>query len=353
MDEFSRISYWTSNQQDEKLLKRNAVKTAIGDDAAVVAGAVSENGSNKDYELLYTVDTMVEDIHFTSTTMTYAQIGYKALASNLSDIAAMGGVPLHALVAISVPGHVSAEQTKQLYDGIYECANTFEVAIVGGDTTSSPHNLVVTITVVGQVEAGTAILRSGAKSRDILVMTGVAGKSAAGLHLLMHPELEQEISPELSAQLKRAHQLPKPHLAQARLLRESGVCHSLNDVSDGLASEAGEIALASKVDVIIEETKLPISDSLSRYAALSHCSALDWMLYGGEDYILIGTIAPQHYKELKQSFQQLGMQLYEIGYVEAGAGEVWLEGSSWQSQRGQSLKKQRKRIERKGFNHFT
>jgi len=347
MDEFSRISYWTNLKQERDHLEHLGVRLAIGDDAAVVAGPVPMDGQES-YELLYTVDTMVENVHFTSNTMSFEHIGYKAMASNLSDIAAMGGIPLHALVAISIPQHVTAEQVKRIYDGIFQCANTFQVAVVGGDTTFSPHNLVLTITIIGQVEAGTALTRSGAQPGDMLVMTGVAGKSAAGLHLLMHPEQEEFVPQEHSIQLKRNHQLPKPHIAQARLLRQSGVCHSLNDISDGLASEAAEIAQASLVDLIIEEAKLPISDSLSRYASSCKLSMLDWILYGGEDYILVGTIMPQAYKELKRSFQQLGMQLYEIGYVEVGSGEIWLEGTELSHQR-----KERKRIEHRGYNHFT
>lgn len=356
MDEFARISYWTNDGQAKSLLEANGVKLAIGDDTAIVAGAVNSAANRYDrdgnagedaYELLYTVDTMVEDVHFTRQTMSLEQIGYKALASNLSDIAAMGGIPLHAVIAISMPRHYEAQQIKQIYNGIYQCANQYEVAIVGGDTTSSPYSLVLTITVIGQVEADAALRRSGAKAGDVLITTGVAGKSAAGLQLLLQPQHEQLIPLKCSQALKHAHQLPQPHLAQGRLLRSLGSCHALNDVSDGLASEASEIAQASAVDIIIDEQLLPISNSLSQYSTAVKQPYLDWMLYGGEDYILLGCMESQQVETAKTAFAERGMKLFAIGYVEPGDGNVWLERMDDRLER-----KQRERINRRGYNHF-
>lgn len=347
MDEFSRISYWTKEGQAKSLLEATGVKLAIGDDAAIVSGAVRQD-EGCSYEMLYTVDTMVEDIHFNTQTMQLDHIGYKALASNLSDIAAMGGIALHALIAISVPGHYTEEHIKQIYHGIYQCANQYEVAIVGGDTTASPHSLVLTITVIGQVEAGTALRRSGAKPGDLIVTTGIAGRSAAGLHLLLHPEFEPQLAAKHVQSLKQAHQMPQPQLEQGRLLRSLGGCHALNDVSDGLASEAVEIAEASGVAFVLDEQLLPVSEGLSQYGSCTKQSLLDWMLYGGEDYILLGTIDPQCYEQVKEQFAQRHMQIYAIGKVEPGKGEVWLERMD-----SRMAHKQRERIYKRGYNHFT
>lgn len=353
MDEFARIRYWTNEGQAKSLLEANGVKLAIGDDAAIVEGAVRSaanrygNACDDAYELLYTVDTMVEDVHFTRQTMSLDQIGYKALASNLSDIAAMGGIPLHAVIAISVPSHYEAEQIKQIYNGIYQCANEYEVAIVGGDTTSSPYSLVLTITVIGQVEAGTALRRSGAKAGDVLFTTGVAGKSAAGLHLLLHPQHGELIPLKPNLVLKQAHQLPQPHLAQGRLLRSLGCCHALNDVSDGLASEASEIAQASAVDIVIDEQMLPVGDSLLQYSTAVKQPYLDWMLYGGEDYILLGCMEREQLNTAKAAFAKRGLELFEIGYVESGDGHVWLERMD-----NKLEGKRRERINGRGYNHF-
>jgi len=346
MDEFARISFWTNEGQAPDLLEARGVRLAIGDDAAIVA-ATNKEDRNEAYDWLYTVDTMVEEIHFKSETMSLEAIGYKALASNISDIAAMGGIPMHAVVAISIPSRYSPQQIKQIYNGIYQCANQYGVAIVGGDTTSSPHSLVLTITVIGKVEAGTAIRRSGAKPGDVLFVTGIAGKSAAGLHLLLNAHQEQHLAQHHLEMLKQAHQAPQPQVAQGRLLHDLGSCHALNDVSDGLASEAAEIAAASAVDIVIDEQLLPISESLSQYSACAQQSTLEWILYGGEDYILLGSMPTEHFAKTKAAFSEQGMELYEIGRVEQGQGEVWLEALDAKLER-----KQRTCLSKRGYNHF-
>ncbi|URN96638.1 MAG: thiamine-phosphate kinase [Candidatus Pristimantibacillus lignocellulolyticus] len=346
MDEFSRILYWNKQRQDQSLKESLGVIVDIGDDAAVVSLPDQVESKQKQYETLYTVDTMVEEIHFSSATTDYEHIGYKALASNLSDIAAMGGIPLHALIAISVPSHYSSDHINRIYNGIYECANRYKVAIVGGDTTSSPHSLTISITVIGIVESKKAILRSGAKAGDIVFVTGVPGQSAAGLHVLQHADKSQ-YQKSIVEPLIRAHQLPEPHLLAGRLLNASNECHALNDISDGLISELAEIAKASHVDITIDENQIPLSEHMSQYAALSRQPLFDWVLYGGEDYILVGTAAKEHFSSIQASFHEQQLQLYAIGVVEQGNGAVWIE--SWNDQ--QQLKA-RNQIVNRGYNHF-
>ena len=347
MDEFSRIQYWNAKRQEQALKVSLGVKVDIGDDAAVVALPYEVHRNQSQYESLYTVDTMVEDIHFSSETTDFEHIGYKALAANLSDIAAMGGIPLHALIAISIPDHYSADHVMRIYNGIYDCANRYKVAIVGGDTTSSPHSLVLTITVIGMVEQGKAILRSGASVGDIVFVTGVPGQSAAGLHLLQHANTSQ-YPVALVDSLIRAHQQPEPHLQAGRLLSTSNACHALNDISDGLISELSEIAKASHVDIVIDENQIPLSDSMSQYAGKSGQSMFDWVLYGGEDYILVGTASREQFASIEASFREQQLQLYAVGEVIAGNGEVWMD--SWND--GLQLQK-RNQIMNRGYNHFT
>ncbi|MCR8657300.1 thiamine-phosphate kinase [Paenibacillus endoradicis] len=347
MDEFSRIRYWNEQRQDPTLKKSLGVIVDIGDDAAVVSLPYQDESKQYQSETLYTVDTMVEDIHFSSMTTDFEHIGYKALASNLSDIAAMGGIPLHALIAISVPDHYSEDQVMRIYNGIYDCANRYKVAIVGGDTTSSPHSLIISITVIGTVERNKAILRSGAKVGDIVFVTGVPGQSAAGLHVLQHAG-ESQYQRSIIEPLIRAHQLPEPHLLEGRLLNASNKCHSLNDVSDGLISELAEIAKASFVDIIIDENQLPLSEHMSQYATQSRQPLFDWVLYGGEDYILVGTADKEHFASIQTSFHEQQLQLYAIGEVEQGNGAVWMESWNYQFQL-----KERNQIVNRGYNHFT
>jgi len=343
VDEFAKIAYWNNQRQSKSFKQKLGIVVDIGDDAAVV----EFNHINKaNYELLYTVDTMVEQIHFNDQTMDHYSIGYKAMASNISDIAAMGGIPQHALIAVSIPQRYTTDHMNEMYRGIYDCANEFEVAIIGGDTTSSPQHLVITITLTGIVEAGKALKRSGARQHDIVFMTGVAGKSAAGLAYLQSL-YSVEIDKRLITPLVEAHQRPKPQPSMGRMLVENGQCHALNDISDGLASELIEIAQASGINIVIDEDKIPIAESMSQLGVELAIHPLDWILYGGEDYILVGTMPRTAWEQIKGQCDATDIALYEIGYTEQGDGAVYLQ--RW-NDRLTAL--QRDKLEKRGYNHF-
>ncbi|MFD0960873.1 thiamine-phosphate kinase [Paenibacillus chungangensis] len=358
MDEFTSIAYWTSGRQPLEWQRERGVEQGIGDDAAVITLPAVTCGLTADAHMVLAVDTMVEHVHFNSITMADEDIGYKALACNVSDIAAMGAIPLHALVAISVPKSYDVDRIRRLYDGIYACADKYGVAIIGGDTTSAPSHLTISVTVTGAVEAGRALKRSGARPGDALFVTGPIGMSAAGLHLLQHAgEAEQSGYSRLIA----AHQRPAPSVRAGRLLLQSGACTSLNDSSDGLASEVWEIAEASGVRLLIDEQALPKSGSMAAYAARAGVPPLDWMLYGGEDYILTGTVTGEDAAEVREAFLREGLPFYVIGQVKTGDPGVELllsdEGFG-QSQhsgaaRGGRGSRRTILIEKRGYNHFS
>ncbi|TVY01103.1 thiamine-phosphate kinase [Cohnella terricola] len=334
LDEFGRIRAWTEGRHNAEFLARTGVALGIGDDAAVLSERPGQ-------EWLVSVDTMVEQVHFLNETMGESDIGYKALASNVSDIAAMGGVPRFALVSVSVPPSWDAERMKRLYDGLYECAERYHVAVIGGDTTSAPRDLVVSVTVIGTVEAGRAIRRSGAKPGQLVFLTGPTGLSAAGLHGLMRGRGQLDKVPPRLAQ---AHRRPTPSVKAGRLLLENGWASSLNDVSDGLASEAWEIAEASSVKLLLKEDWLPLSGELSAYARDHGLSPIDLVLFGGEDYVLLGTVDKRYESELKERFRQEGLPLFFIGEVEEGAPGVEMENAKG------GLPKP---IAKRGYNHFA
>jgi thiamine-monophosphate kinase len=333
-DEFALIRGWTANRQPSDLLSRTGVLAGIGDDAAVVASPAGR-------DLLLAMDTMVEEIHFLPETMGDADVGFKSLAANVSDIAAMGGEPLHALVSVSVPPSWGPKRMQRLYDGLYACAEIYGVAVVGGDTTSSKTHLVVTVALTGSSLSGKALKRSGAEPDQLVFVTGPTGLSAGGLYGLL-PRAGLSPVPAPPERLVRAHRRPSPSVKAGRLLADNSWGTSLNDVSDGLASEAWEIAEASGLRLVLQETALPLSGELAAYAAVCGKNPLDWVLYGGEDYVLLGTASRFDESAMKGAFREEGIPFFVIGETEAGEAGVWLETAG-----------KRKPLVKGGYNHFV
>ncbi|MFD0588880.1 thiamine-phosphate kinase [Paenibacillus sp. GCM10027627] len=366
MDEFARIRHWTAGRQSLDLLRTRGVDYGIGDDAAVLDIAAAADGISGEKRLLVAMDTMVESVHFAEVTMRDDDIGYKALAANVSDIAAMGGVPLAAFVSVSVPQSYSADRMRKVYDGLYSCAERYSIAVAGGDTTSSPGPLVISVTLTGTVEAGKELLRSGARPGDAVFLTGPIGLSGAGLHFLQAKTANSGVVDDAENEAYRsmiaAHRTPRPSVAAGRLLLQSGACTSLNDVSDGLASEAWEIAEASGLRLVLSEGLLPKSGSLSAYASIARKDPLEWMLYGGEDYVLLGTIASQALEVIKAAFSERGLPFYVIGKTEDGEPDVQLERLSENWSGGGSVDRKelnwangatnRISLQKRGYNHF-
>ncbi|MFD0717253.1 thiamine-phosphate kinase [Paenibacillus sp. GCM10027626] len=335
-------------------MRRQGVVCGIGDDTAVIDPQTAPADSTTSWQWLMTMDTMVETIHFNEVTMGEADIGWKALAANISDIAAMGGIPRHALVSVSVPRSWGADRMRRLYDGLYACAQQYNVAIIGGDTTAAPAHLVLSVTVAGVIEQGKAITRSGARPGDAIFVTGLPGRSAAGLHwLTAMAERERKRPIPLAAAreaevegLVAAHRRPQPSVEAARLLAARGTVTSLNDVSDGVASEAWEIAQASGVQLRFRQDRLPISGSMAAYAGRAGATAEEWFFYGGEDYVLLGTIASDDAGAAKEALNDEGIPFFVIGAVEAGEAAVTMD---CQLQSGP----RRIALEARGYNHFA
>lgn len=349
MDEFALIRLLNrprgSGRDDRPAF---GVAVGIGDDAAVLR----PSGGT---ELVVTCDMMVETVDFRPDTMRYADIGYKAMASNLSDIAAMGAEPRWALVALGTPRTTDVAALEQLYDGLYECAGRYGTAIVGGDTTSTEAGLTVNVTVIGEAAAGRSVLRSGARPGDKVFVTGPLGGSAAGLHALLRlgqPAGPLEAYPEELRPLVRAHRRPEPRIDAARVLAslEPGVCSSLNDISDGLASEAWEIAEASGVRIVLDGGRIPMPEALKAYASKVGVDPLDWALFGGEDFELVGTAPADRAAELTRAFREAGLAVWWVGE----ATEAKRAGDSPEPR--VSLIRDGSPpvpIARKGYNHFA
>lgn len=323
MDEFALIRLFLGRDADgsgdgswDGLRGAGPVVVGPGDDAAVVRPAPEK-------DLVVTCDAMVEGPHFTRQTMTPHAIGWKAMAANLSDVAAMGAEPRYALVTLGTNENWTVDDIVALSAGMRELAARFGVRLIGGDTVRSPGALMLSVTVLGEVEPGRAWLRSGARPGDWFFATGPLGGSAAGLHALLHPETAaawEGAGGGRADDLVRMHRYPEPQVEAGRMLAAWPVRGALNDVSDGLASEAWEIAEASRVKICLDAASIPIAPPVRAYARYCGLDPVEWALSGGEDFQLVGTIPPACWEALAAAFRQRGLNLYRCGVVEEGSG---------------------------------
>ncbi|HEU4962575.1 MAG TPA: thiamine-phosphate kinase [Bacilli bacterium] len=311
-----------------------SVVVGIGDDAAVLAYADG-------MEVVTTTDMLVEGVHFREDTISDRLLGWKSIAVSISDVAAMGGRPKHAVVSLAVPVELDVERLEELYEGIGDVCRAYGVTVVGGDVVKTTGPFVISVTVLGEVEQGKALVRSGAKPGDQVFVTGFVGGSAAGLSVVQEKELDELGLPIDEAQaLLRFHQRPEPQVAAGRLLVESEGCTSANDVSDGLASELNEIAKMSGVKLVVDGASVPMHEAVSRYAEVKHVDAMEWALFGGEDYQLVGTVDSGKVDVVRGLFAEQGLVISVIGRVEVGAGVELVRGE------------ERVELLSRGFNHF-
>ena len=258
------------------------VAAGIGDDAAVL------KYDKKNY-LLFTTDMLVENDHFSLKYSIPEQIGMKAIEQNVSDIAAMGGIPKFAVVSLALPQDIEADFVDKLYIGINKKSKTYKIDIVGGNITHSKE-IVINISLTGFVKKKYLALRSGAKIGDLIFCSGDVGKSAAGLELLRGNKNGKSI---------KEHLEPKCRLDLARKLVKVGV-NSMIDVSDGVASEVNHICEESKVGAIIYADNIPISKNTLNDSKKIKKNPLDFALYGGEDFELVFTANKNKLNQMKK-----------------------------------------------------
>lgn len=260
----------------------------IGDDAAVLVTG------GKFYTIL-TTDSLIENIHFRLATISSFALGYKAMAINLSDIAAMAGIAKYASISIGLKPRTEVSFVESFYKGALQAGQKYGVKIVGGDTTSAPA-LMINVTVLGQVEPACLRRRSEAQIDDLILVTGRLGASKAGLELLEDTVLRKKT--KQSDALIKAHQFPTPRLTEARLASKCGA-HAMEDISDGLTSEIIHISEESKVGAEIYLADLPIDPEIAQVAEIKGKSPSDFALYGGEDYELVFTAAEGDTSKIK------------------------------------------------------
>jgi len=312
----------------------DTVVLAIGDDCAVLPYTAEQ------YQLV-SCDLLVEDVHFIRGKISARQLGYKAVAVNLSDVAAMGGTPTQILLSVALPPDYTVEEWQDFYAGVADICRKYQVNVIGGDTTSSPDRLTINVTVLGVVEKTQLHLRRDARPGDIVFVTGPLGGSRAGLALLQQEDVV--VSAADRAHLLQCHCQPEPCCAEIAALNALAGenLHALNDISDGLFSECSEIAKASQVALVLDPECVPVDEACKRLAIQVSANSLHWAMTGGEDYQLVGTLAAAHAEEIFARYQaQTGKSLYRIGTVEIGSG-VFLQSAG-----------ERQLIQQKGYDHF-
>lgn len=294
----------------EEPLNAQTVK-GIGDDAAVI-----DNGSS--YTLIST-DMLIEGVHFDLSYVPLQHLGYKAIAVNVSDIAAMNGIPRQVTVNLGISNRFSVEAIELIYEGIKAACDEYKVDLVGGDTTSSSSGLVISVSILGEVAKDKVTYRSQAMENDIVCVTGDLGAAFVGLQVMEREKQEYLVNPDMQPKLDKYDYIVGRQLrpkARMDVIHEFGelniVPTSMIDVSDGLASDIFHICKQSGLGVAIYEDKLPIEKQAYEAAAEFSIDPNACALNGGEDYELLFTIGQDDFEKIKNH-----EDIHTIGYMQA------------------------------------
>lgn len=303
-----------------------------GDDAAVLS-------ADGDRLLLLACDMMVEGVHFRLDWARPRQIGWKALAQNISDIAAMGGAPFAAVASIAAPGDLPEEAAAGIAEGLVAAAARYGASFVGGDLVGSPGPVVVDVAITGWVDKDKLLLRRGASPGDAVLVTGSLGAAGAGL-----AALERDFSDagsSLLAEAFRAHHEPEPRLNEAQAIAATRLATAMMDLSDGLADDLPRLCQQSGVGARLRASAIPIAPACSFVADSLGLSDLRLALSGGEDYELLLACPPGSVDTLSAAVQACGNQLTVIGEITDEEGVSLLDAEGREHPLGH------------GFDHFA
>lgn len=314
---------------------RADIVAGIGDDVAVLDAGCEEL-------LLATVDCQIDGVHFLRKEASAVQIGRRALAINLSDIAAMGGRPEHALVSLALPADTEVEWVEDLYRGLREEADHSGTAIIGGNVARSPGELQLHVTVLGRVPRDRVLLRSGARAGDRVLVTGAIGESAAGLQLLLDRSID--VSPADRDRLLSRYRTPTPRLPEGQAIAALRVATAMLDISDGFSSDVGHICEESAVGVRIDAARLPIPQIVRDVALRAEKDPVEFALQGGEDFELVFTAPESAVPAITNAVR------------DASGTAVTVVGEIVDAARGRTLVLEdgsERPLEARGWNHFV
>ena len=278
----------------------------IGDDCAVIP-------KNKNISWLISTDALVEDVHFSLTTLTPYELGSKSIKVNVSDITAMGGIPKFIFIACAIPKNIDNSFIKKFIAGIKQQCENYNIYLLGGDTTASKSKLFISITIIGESERKKIKYRSSAKIGDFICITGMPGLSAAGLSLLSNkiiPKKKEE------NELVKAHISPYIYINESNFLANFNEVNAMIDCSDGLNKDLTRICEQSNCSANINLEEIPIDKNL-----LKTCKTYSWdvnkyLLSGGEDYYLIFTVNSKFYEKISKEYLcKFNKKFYKIGKI--------------------------------------
>jgi len=295
--EFALIEYLAN--QLPKRTGQHGVSIGIGDDAAVWQPSPGNS-------VVVTTDALVRDIHFRLGWTDWSSLGHKAIAVNISDIAAMGATPRLATIVLGLTGDERVGDLGRMYEGIGDIAGAFGVAVAGGDVVRTPHDLMLSVTLIGEVDPDQVVRRSGARPGDLVVVSGTLGASAAGLRLLESPR-----TAATADLLVAAHLRPVPRVALGQVMHEAGVTAAM-DLSDGLLGDLRKILDASGVSAGIDIDRVPV---LPAVRALFPDEWTELALRGGEDYELLMTIPHDRFDGLRDRAKVVGATVTPVGSI--------------------------------------
>lgn len=306
-----------------------AVDFAIGDDASLLRLPPGT-------QLVTTIDALIEEVHFRRDWSRPEDLGWKALAVNVSDLGAMGARPLAALISVALPPDLPVSWIDRFYQGLGECAKHYGCPLVGGDTVRAPKHLALSVTALGSVPIGKAVRRAGAEVGDLLCVTGALGESGAGLELLQRSTTWKDEY----ASLYQWHLRPQPPVGAGAALAEAGLPTAMMDLSDGLASDLRHLTRASGVGATVDANLLPISDPTRQAAQELGVDPFRWTLFGGEDYQLLFTVPQNRFAEVAPTLAPLGVTATIIGKITTCGLKLQLPDGTTQDLRPE------------GFHHF-
>ena len=311
LGEFGLIDHLTQNNE----IKNTSTILSVGDDAAVI--------DHFGRQTLLSTDLLLEGVHFDLSYTPLKHLGYKAVVVNISDIYAMNGTPTQVLLSIGFSNRFALESLNEFYEGVYAACEKYGVDLVGGDTTTSLRGFVISVTAIGEVAPDAYVKRSGAKSGDLICVSGELGGAFLGLTLL---EREKKIfedtgaQPDLEGQAYIVGRLLKPEARQdiiAYFAEQDILPTSMMDISDGLSSEIMHICKQSQVGCVLYEDKFPMAEEMKAFAYKILMDPTACALSGGEDYELLFTVPQADYEKVR-----VNPNISVIGYItDAGEGK--------------------------------